>query len=258
MTREAQRQQQLVRALWRDDAAVLGLLRADASPGLAAYRSNAGAMAERALAAAYPTLAALVGDESFGALARHFWHEHPPQRGDLGLWGDGLPGFIADSAQLADEPYLCDSARLDWALHCASRARDLTPPERPALQGLASADPACLHAQLAPGAAVVTSTWPIVTVWRAHHGGANLDDARAALAARRSEHAFVWRDDTFAVQIDRLDDDEAAFTAALADGRSLAAALDAAGNAFAFDHWLARALGARWLFAFHPDTAACP
>jgi hypothetical protein len=258
MNNEALRQQQLVRALWRDDAAVLDRLRADASPGLAAYRSNAGAMAERALAAAYPTLAALVGDESFAALARHFWHAHPPQRGDLGLWGDALPRFIADSAQLADEPYLADSARLDWALHCASRAGDVTPPERPALQALASADPACLHAQLAPGAAVVTSAWPIVTVWRAHHGGASLDDARAALSAQRGECAFVWRDDAFAVQLDRLDEDEAAFTAALSGGQSLAAALDAAGAAFAFDRWLARAVGARWLFAFQPEPPARP
>jgi hypothetical protein len=255
MNREALRQQHLVRALWRDDSAVLDLLRTDASPGLAAYRSNAGAMAERALAAAYPTLAALIGNEPFAALARHLWHERPPQRGDLGLWGEALPDFIAASPQLADEPYLADSARLDWALHLASRAADGTPPDHPALDALATDDPSCLHAQLAPGAAVVASAWPIVTVWRAHHGSASVDDARAALAARRSECAFIWRDDAFAVQVEPIDAHDAAFTAALSHGHSLAAALDAAGSDFAFDGWLARALGARWLFAFHSEPA---
>jgi hypothetical protein len=251
MTREAQRQQLLVRALWRDDAAVQPWLRAGADRGLAAYRSNAGAIAERALAAAYPTVAALVGDESFAALARHFWSLHPPQRGDLGEWGDALPGFIAANAQLADEPYLADCARLDWALHRATRAADDPAPERPALDALADTDAAQLHARFAPGAAVVPSPWPLVTIWRAHHAGASLDDARTALADGRAEAAFVWRDDGFVPRSDALTDAQATFTAALVAGRALADALDAAGEAFAFDHWLARALGARWLFGFH-------
>lgn len=251
MNREAQRQQLLVRALWRDDAALQPWLRAGADKGLAAYRSNAGAVAERALTAAYPTVAALVGDESFAALARHFWSLHPPQRGDLGEWGDALPGFIAANPQLADEPYLADCARLDWALHRAARAADDPAPERPALDALADTDAAQLQARFAPGATVVPSRWPIVTIWRAHHAGASLGDARAALADGRAEAAFVWRDDGLVPRIDALTDAQATFTAALVAGGWLADALDAAGDAFAFDDWLARALGARWLFGFH-------
>ncbi len=174
MNREALRQQMLMRALWRDDAALQGWVRAparaSASHGVAAYRGNAGALAERALGSAFPTIAALIGAESFAGLARHFWHEHPPVRGDVGEWGDALPAFIAASEQLAEEPYMADSARLDWAVHAATRAADVSGVWPPALDALTTTDPALLRMQLAAGAAVVGSRWPIATVWRAHHG----------------------------------------------------------------------------------------
>ncbi len=251
MTREALRQQMLMRALRRDDAALQGWVRAparaSAAQGVAAYRSNAGALAERALGSACPTIAALIGAESFAALARHFWHEHPPVRGDVGEWGEALPTFIADSEQLASEPYLADCARLDWAVHVATRAADANAAWPPALGALATTEPSQLRLQLEAGAAVVESRWPIVTVWQAHHSDARLDKVRAAFAAERAETALVWRDDGFAIHVAAIDSSaDAAFTAASIDGRSLTAALDAAGPTFSFERWLERALRSRW------------
>ncbi|MEY3253745.1 MAG: hypothetical protein RL227_2718 [Pseudomonadota bacterium] len=255
MNREAERQQWLVAALWRDDAVPEGAwrapARATAAQGLAAYRSNAGATAERALGAAFPTVAALVGTQPFAALARHFWHAHPPPRGDLGEWGAELPAFIAGNGLLADVPYLSASARLDWAVHRAARAAD-APAGRAAgpaalLQALATTDPDQLRVPLADGAALVSSDFPIATVWRAHQGGLSFDAARAALAAQEAEHAFVWRDARYEVHVQALAAADARFTAALLQPLVLSAALDAAGPGFAFDRWLAQALGERWL-----------
>lgn len=253
MNREALRQQMLMRALWRDDAALQGWMRAPArasvAQGVMAYRSNAGALAERALGSAYPTLAALIGAESFAALARHFWHEHPPARGDVAQWGDALPAFIADSEQLAGEPYLADSARLDWAVHAATRAADVAGAWPPALDALASSDPSQLRLQLAAGAAVVASRWPIVAIWQAHHAGEPFDNARAAFAAARGESAFVWRDERYAIHVEALDGADITFTTAVTHNHSLSAALDAAGVDFHFDRWLERALRSRWLIS---------
>jgi len=253
MNREMLRQQMLMRALWRDDAALRGWVRpparASASQGVAAYRSNAGALAERALASAYPTIAAAVGAKSFAALARHFWQTHPPLRGDVGEWGGALPDFIAASAQLADEPYLADSARLDWAVHAATRAADVSAAWPPSLDALSSTDPAALRVQLAAGAGVLASRWPIVTIWQAHHGGEDFAAVRAAFDAAREETAFVWRDQRFVVHVEALDAADTRFTAALLGGHSLAAALDAAGASFTLDRWLERALRSRWLIA---------
>ena len=67
--REALRQQMLLRALLGDarPGVVAGWLRDGprVDAGLAAYRANAGALAERALAAAYPTVQQLLGEVSF-------------------------------------------------------------------------------------------------------------------------------------------------------------------------------------------------
>jgi hypothetical protein len=257
--REALRQRQLLRVLWRDaDSGVLqGQARAPGAhalrEGVAAYRGNAAAVAERALAGTYPTVAELVGEESFAALARAFWSQHPPQRGDLCEWGAALPGFIDASPQLADEAYLADVARLEWRVHLATRAND-APSAAPALDALATTDPVRLRFALVPGSALLTSRWPVASIWLAHRrppdDAERFADVRAAFAAQRGEHAFVWRDG-LAVRTAALGDADARFVRALLSSAPLAAALDAAGADFAFDRWLANALVSRQLAAVH-------
>ena len=259
--REALRQQMLLRALWRDRGAPLALrgwLRGSGDEALdrslGAYRANAGAGAERALATAFPTIAALLGAEAFGALARDFWQHRPPTRGDLGEWGEALPAFVADKESLATEPYLADSTRLDWAVHRASRAAD-APASPPDLNRLADADPAALRLVLAPGCALVQSRWPIASIWLAHQhdDDGRFDAVRAAFAAHRGEAAFVARNG-YAVAVHALDAAQAAFTRALLapEPVPLAAALDAAGPSFDFAHWLAHAVRDAWLVALEP------
>ena len=115
---EARRQRQLLAALsLRGEPPALRERGARAERGLAAYRANASALAERALAAACPTLQAMLGEADFAALARAFWRDHPPQRGDLGEWGGELPGWIAAQAGLAEWPWLADSAWPARPLH---------------------------------------------------------------------------------------------------------------------------------------------
>ena len=106
MSSEAQRQQRLLQQLWQPapDAALTVWLRdapAAQARGLRAYRANAQATAARALAAAYPTVAALVGADTFGQISHRHWLQQPPQRGDLAEWGAdkklprGRPGLVS-------------------------------------------------------------------------------------------------------------------------------------------------------------------
>lgn len=254
--REARRQQWLLGALeaGTDTEGLAAWL--DAAParqqrGLLAYRINAVASAERALATAFPTVAALVGVEPFAALARDLWRQRPPERGDLGEWGAALPDFIADSRSLSSEPYLADSARLDWLVHRASRAAD-APDTQPALDTLATQAPEMLRLGLRPGTDVLASAWPVASIWLAHQadehetrdGGDRFAEVRNAFAEGRGETALVWRDG-FSVRVEAIDREGADFTRALLGGASLAAALDATGDGFAFDDWLVRALQTR-------------
>ncbi|MFP8779044.1 putative DNA-binding domain-containing protein [Hydrogenophaga sp. RWCD_12] len=166
---------------------------AQSARGLLAYRANGHALAERALLAAYPVVCAVLGDESFSMLARALWHRHPPQRGDIALWGDDLPAFVQDDPQLAGLPWLADVARVEWALHRAATADDAwADPASFAL--LQQPDPAGLTLQLAPGVCVVQSHWPVASIVNAHIDGApTLDEAWRRCREPEGEIALVWR-----------------------------------------------------------------
>jgi hypothetical protein len=254
--KEALRQQMLLRALWRDarPGVVAGWMRDGESfaRGLQAYQANAGALAERALAAAYPTVMQLLGDESFAGMARAYWHHHAPVLGDVARWGAELPTFIQAAEQLAEEPYLADVARLDWAVHMAQSAAD-GPAAPQDLALLASADPATLWLHLQPGTALVVSAHPVVAIWQAHHLADRDDTARfapvrQALAEQQPQAALVWRQG-WRVQVQALAPADLPFVQAVLRGLPMAQALAAAGAGFNFETWFIAALQGGWLAA---------
>ena len=265
LQREQLRQQMLLRSLWTGSSPSglqgwLAQQRADgqARPnqrGWLAYVANAHASAERALASCFPTVQQLMGEESFAAMARAYWHDSPPQRGDLAWLGEGLADFIGRSTQLAAEPYLADVARLEWALNrCEAAAgvqADLT-----TLALLAEQDPQRLYLQLAPGAALIASSHPMVSIWLAHHQPPDPQDpvaaVRKAFALGEGEHAVVWRQG-WRGRVEAVDSDTAAFFDALLCGRSLGQALDAVGPDWRFDAWLEGAVSQGMLSRINSD-----
>ena len=207
--------------------------------GLQAYRANVRMGAALALQVAYPVVAQLIGPASFEAMARHFWHTHPPVRGDWAQWGANLPLFLADSAQLASELYLPDVAKLEWALHQCAGATD-------AAQDTASFALLTQHEPMQVGlrlsaACVVASAYPIVAIVQAHSQAGAAVGGMAALAsiggADRAEAALVWRKG-YAPNMRVLLGAEYAFVSALLENEPLGYALECAGEGFDFSHWL--------------------
>lgn len=258
---ELARQQALLRALWRQgdlpdgmaalaaasDGREAGLaVSGGREAGLAVYRANAGAHAERALASACPTLAALVGDEALAGLARALWQACPPTRGDLAAFALAAPGFIAGDAQLADWPYLADVARLDLAVQAIERAAD-APAQPEGLPLLAERDPVALWLRPRPGLALLRSRWPIASIWQAHQTP-DPANAVAALDLQQAEAALVWRKG-WRGAVALLDEPQAAFTDAVLGGASLGAALDVASPDLDFTAWLTQALQQQWFVA---------
>ena len=267
---EAARQQALLAALMHPPGTVrlpagdaaLGLRIVDPARterGLAVYRANAHALAQRALEAACPTLAEMVGADDFAALARGFWHAHPPTRGDICEWGAQLPDWLAGQASLTDWPWLADVARLDLALHQAERAADAEV-DAESLGMLGEHEPERLQLVLMPGSGLVVSPWPIVTMLGAHRGPAasrdgRFDAVREALTAGLGETAFVWRRG-WRAEACAVDPATAAWMADLMAGLDLGRVLSREGDsaagvpgtpAFDFAAWLQRALTQGWL-----------
>ncbi len=262
LAREAQRQRLLLQTLWQQapDVGLTGWLCQDrraAAAGIAAYRTNGQALAERALAAAYPTLAELVGAECFAALARDCWRQHPPVDGDMACYGDELIDLVAADTTLADEPYLADVARLDAMVQRCERAADAAggAAGTQGLDLLADGRAPELHLVLRPGTQVLASRWPVVAVWQAHrrHDGDRFTEARQAFAEHTAQCALVGRDGWRAV-VAAIHPAEAQFTLALLQGLSLGDALAAAGDEFSFEHWLPTAVQDQRLIALRWAT----
>jgi hypothetical protein len=228
--------------------------------GLAAYRANGHALAERSLQAAYPVVAALIGGDNFSLLARDLWHRHPPRSGDLAQWGDTLPDFLHTNEQLADTPYLSDVARGEWALHCAAGAADATP-DLPSFARLGQEDPQGLALTLAPGTAVISSPYPIASLITAHLLDTPLEQAAQRLCEGWGEHLLVWRQG-LRPRIAEVSAPAASLLHALLAGADLPQALDAAVAVpdpqalFDFSAWLPGAVTDGQVIGVHRQNPA--
>lgn len=177
-----------------------------------------------ALAATFPTVEAVVGQEFFGLLSHDFIARNPLEDPVLSRYGEHFPQFVAETQQRHGLPYLADVARLDWALNVAFHA--------PLGPRLSAAELAAWPAESLPdlslrlpaGSSLIESAWPLDLIWQASQPGSSVDtvDLAAGLACllvfRRREDA------AFAV----LDPGEAAFVKDLSRGNLLAVALQRA------------------------------
>lgn len=134
----------------------------------ALYRGNLSATWAKTLAAAYPVITQLVGDEFMAALGKEYGRAHPSASGDLNQFGGHFAAFLAGFPHTADLPYLPDMARLEWTLHRAHYAQDA-----PALAAsdLAAVPPDELETarlRLRPASAALAFEWNVVPLWLAH------------------------------------------------------------------------------------------
>ncbi|HUU66610.1 MAG TPA: DNA-binding domain-containing protein [Methyloceanibacter sp.] len=225
--RPSQLQAEFARAVLDADADVPAPLVREA-PGAPArrfgvYRNNVYASLIDTLAARFPVTARLVGDDFFRAMARIHVETAPPNSPVLLRYGTGFADFIADFRPAQPVPYLADVARLEWARHQAYHAADASPLPLEALAE-AAGDAASISLRLHPSLHILSSAYPVVTLWQlaAREG----EDEPARIPAS-GEDALVVRPN-FDVEIRRLPEGGAAFVAALKDGTSLQQAAERA------------------------------
>lgn len=188
------------------------------------YRGNMVAMQEKTLAAAFPVLQQLVGEEFFAALARAFGHACPSESGNLNLFGAHFARFLAQFPHVADYPYFPDVARLEWAVQGAYYADDGHKLLPSSLLGLAPEvlDQSCFRLQ--PACSLIESKWAIADLWHAHQPGSGI-----AFPPQLATpcHVLVCRP-AWKPQVVALSAARHAMLAALAEGQTFGAALDMA------------------------------
>ena len=88
------------------------------------YRNNVHVALIDMMAARFPVVLKLVGEEFFRGLARSYIRAHPPKSAMTINYGAGLPEFLRNFEHVQDVPYLADVAELEWLRMEAYNAAD--------------------------------------------------------------------------------------------------------------------------------------
>ena len=130
---------------------------------MAIYRNTVIHGAVEALAANYPVVARIVGQEMFEGIAVEFATGEPPNSAVLALYGETFAQWIERQPWKEDLPYLADVARVE-RLHIESfMAADAEP-----LQHLPEEDVSTLGLRLHPTARFSWLQSPAMSIWLAH------------------------------------------------------------------------------------------
>ena len=219
----------------RDDAGLLDAL--TAQRGFRVYRNTVVKGSSDALAANFPAIVSIVGDEWFRAAARTYARAHPPTAPMLIGYGATFPDFLAAFPPARELPYLADVARLDRLWLESHVAADAAPLDAAQLTALAPERLARVRLRLHPATRWHRSAdAPIFSIWRANRDladGTEPDvDVRERLATLdwRAEGALLVRPDGV-VEAHAVGRAACAFLDACAGGATAADALIAASHA---------------------------
>ncbi len=216
----------------------------------AVYRNNVMVALVGALEARFPATRRIVGEDFFAAMARVFAAGNPPGSPLMMTYGDDFPAFIEGFEPAAVAPYLVDVARLEAARTRAYHAADSEALAREILVEAVQAGAENLAFTLHPSFEVVSSSFPIVTIWAMNAGEAEV----APVTDWSCEDALVVRP-RLDVEVLRLPPGAALFLEALRHGAPLGAAVaHAATPAFDLSENLVLLLGAGLVVEVHHVT----
>lgn len=188
---------------------------------MAVYRNTVLAGAVEALAANFPVVRALVGDEMFAAVAVDHASECPPNDPVLAHYGAAFAEWIEEQVWASQLPYLSDIARVERLHGEALFAADAEPLDPGALGRLAPHAWTRARLTLHPATRLACSRWPAASLWLAHQDGGD-----PAAIAWRPECVLVTRA-AHAVRVEAIPAPAHRFLLSLARGATVAAAVEA-------------------------------
>lgn len=191
----------------------------------AVYRNNVAVSLTDALQAAFPVIHKLVGTEFFNAMSGVYLRQYPPTSPLMMFYGAEMPTFLASFDPVTHLGYLPDVARLELAMRQSYHAADGEAINPEALQALSMDRLLAARLVLAPAIRLVTSDWPIYSIWRA-----NMQD-NAPAPQMQPEAVLITRPDLDPMPA-ALASGGGSFVESIGKGSTFGTALDAAGEDF--------------------------
>jgi hypothetical protein len=220
----AELQRNFARAVRGDALAVphLGIdaVGLNAERRVAVYRNHHRISLAGVLAANFPTVVKVIGEEAFEALAMSFLAVDPPRDACVAAYGSGFPAFLESDPRAQSLVYVGDVGRLDWAHNIAERADDLTTFAAGHLAQLDAANLEALRLKPHPSVTLLSSLYPLLRIRDVAAGaeeGISLDAGGVDL--------MIWRKagTVTCIALDRAAFD---FVRALTNGQTLAEAAE--------------------------------
>jgi hypothetical protein len=188
------------------------------------YRNNLQQGFLKTLALEFPVIQRLVGADYFRQLALAFLTRHPSTSGDLHHVGAPFPAFLGRQFAGTRYSYFADVAALEWACQECLVAEESSALDPRVLRDVPAGAYATLRFRLHPAARLLRSDFPIIRIWEANQPGdageelVDLDAGADLVLVRRTAQGMDIR---------RVRPGDFQLLTALAEGRSLAEALEA-------------------------------
>jgi len=195
------------------------------------YRNNVAVSLSDALAETFPVVKMLVGEEFFAGLAQVYVQQNKPTSPLLMEYGDTFSDFIQAFSPAEGIPYLSDVATLEFAWLSAYHAADADPLTIDVLSSVPEDALDAITFKMHPSLILMTSDWPVTSIWHAHQEQAAPDLSKLGAAP---EFILVVRPG-LDVQVLGLSEASFAFADALDSGMSLGAACNALEEIDGFD-----------------------
>jgi hypothetical protein len=187
---------------------------------IAVYRNHHRISLAGVLAANFPTVAKVIGEDAFQVLALSFLTIDPPRDACVAGYGSGFPAFLESDPRAQNLVYLGDVARLDWAHNLAERADDLATFTAEHLAQLDAANLEALRLKPHLSVTLLSSLYPLLRIRDVAAGaeeGVSLDAGGVEL--------MIWRK-AGTVTCIALDRAAFGFFRALTNGQALAEAAE--------------------------------
>lgn len=195
---------------------------ARAESGLAVHRNNLMSGLIKVVAARFPTVRRLLGEDCFLEAVRRFIAAEPPRSPLLLDYGDAFPEFLR---RIGDDSCIADIADLEAARGKAYHAADAVSLPPQAFAAIPAERLAGLLLTFHPSILLLQSRFPIVSIWQA-----NQEAGDVALLQEQPEAALIARP-VLEVEVWNLPPGGFAFFTALRGGATMAEAVAAAMDA---------------------------
>lgn len=160
------------------------------------YRNNVVVSLMDSLAASYPSLRVIIGEDNFGKTCRNYVAANPPTSAVMQSYGENFAEFVEQFPPLAKSPFLGDVARAERGWLEAYHAADAPVLSGEVLEGLGPEEVQGLIFVPHPALRLLASRWPVADLFGWREGrpdeGVELSISQSIAITRPQLEVQLW------------------------------------------------------------------